>query len=310
MRNTSIFSILTSCVLISIYSITLAKPPKSKTTENNNLLDKPLDSNHSLLWQISGNGLSKPSYLYGTIHIIPQEDFFIGKNVTKKIEHSDELVMEVDLNDMDIISIAKLSLLDSNKNIKDYLSDSDYTTLLNFMTDTVGIEKNMFNMVYARMKPFYVEQLLFLKHIGTEKESYEETFKAISDRKKIPQTGLETFEEQLKFIDEISLDEQFSSLVETIKTYTEQTKKLDKLINDYKHQNLDELTKSFMDEENSSIKDKLVDKRNQQWIPKITNLIKNKSCFIAVGAGHLGGENGVIQLLKDKGYIVEPISIN
>lgn len=300
---------ITTFILCCLYTFSFAKPPKNNTVKTIQL-DQPLTTNQSLFWQISGNGLTKPSYLYGTIHIIPQDDFFVGKNITKKLENTDELVMEVDLSKMDIVSIAKLSLLDSNKTIKDYLNDSDYTTLLNFMTDTIGIDINMFNLAYARMKPFYVEQLLFINHIGQERESYEETFKAISDKKNISQTGLETFEEQLKFIDEIPLEEQFQSLVETIKSYNTQVKKLDKLVEDYKKQDLDALTASFMDEENSKLKDKLIDKRNHKWIPAIMELTKNKSCFIAVGAGHLGGENGIIQLLKNQGYTVEPIPIN
>ena len=71
------------------------------------------------------------------------------------------------------------------------------------------------------------------------------------------------------------------------------------------------LAKSFEeDEDDQTLKTKLLDKRNQNWIPKINAVIQNKSCFIAIGAGHLVGENGLINLLKNQGYTVEPISIN
>jgi uncharacterized protein YbaP (TraB family) len=61
---------------------------------------------------------------------------------------------------------------------------------------------------------------------------------------------------------------------------------------------------------NQIFKLKLVDKRNNNWIPKLVDLFSKKSCFVAVGAGHLAGENGLINLLKKQGYTVEPISIN
>ena len=56
--------------------------------------------------------------------------------------------------------------------------------------------------------------------------------------------------------------------------------------------------------------EKLVDKRNHNWIPKLKEIIQQKSCFIAIGAGHLGGENGLIKLLQLQGFTVEPISID
>ena len=59
---------------------------KSKNKKNAPVLEKALQTNNSLFWQISGNGLEQPSYLYGTIHAIPQDDYFLGKKVSEKIK--------------------------------------------------------------------------------------------------------------------------------------------------------------------------------------------------------------------------------
>jgi len=99
-------------------------------------------------------------------------------------------------------------------------------------------------------------------------------------------------------------------MVKTIKNYSSETAKLGQLVKEYKTQNLAALTASFEEDEDQTLKVKLVDKRNSNWIPKLKSLMQNKSCFVAVGAGHLGGENGLINLLKKQGYTVEPISIN
>ena len=80
--------IATSLLLLLV--LTGFRPPQKNATDKNPLtLDKPLSSDHSLLWQISGNGLSKPSYLYGTIHMISRDDYFLGKNVSKKLGKSE-----------------------------------------------------------------------------------------------------------------------------------------------------------------------------------------------------------------------------
>ena len=108
-------------ILFSVLVCSAFKPPKKdKETTQLPVLDKPINSSNSLMWQISGNGLSKPSYLYGTIHVIDQENYFLGKNVKKKIKQCDELVMELDMENIDVSALTKLSLLDSGKTIKNY----------------------------------------------------------------------------------------------------------------------------------------------------------------------------------------------
>lgn len=295
-------------ILLLLVSCSAAKKTTTNVASTN--LDKPLNTDNSLLWQISGNGLTKPSYLYGTIHVISQEDYFLGKNVIKKIQNSDELVMEIDFEKMDITTLAQLSVLPEGKFIKNYMNDTDYNTLQSFMEDSIGIKKFTFENAYGKLKPFFIEQLIFFKYLGQEKESYEQNFKKLAEDKNIPTSGLETYEEQLRFLDEISIEDQLKSMVKTIKNYSSETAKLGQLVKEYKTQNLAALTASFEEDEDQTLKVKLVDKRNSNWIPKLKSLMQNKSCFVAVGAGHLGGENGLINLLKKQGYTVEPISIN
>ena len=285
---------------------------KVVATNNENTVnpDKPIATNNSLLWQISGNGIAQPSYLYGTIHIISHDDYFLGKNVKRKLQNSNEVIMEIDLKKMDIGALAQLSILPEGKFIKDYMSDSDYTILQSFMEDSIGIKKSTFENAYGKLKPFFIEQLIFFNYLGQDKESYEENFKKLAEERNIPISGLETYDEQLKFLEEIPLEDQLKSMVKTIKNYTSETEKLGQLVVYYKAQNLTALSKSFEEEEDQELNTKLLDKRNSNWIPKIQSAIKNKSCFIAVGAGHLVGANGLIELLKKQGYTVEPISIN
>ena len=178
----------------------------------------------------------------------------------------------------------------------------------NFAIDSIGLTKQIFNDVYAKLKPFFLEQLI-ITNLIKEKISYEMEIKKIADEKNTTIIGLETMNEQLKFIDEIPINDQLLSIVKTIKNFTNESTKLNELIQYYKAQNIEALSKMF-EEEEPYLKLKLVDKRNNNWIPKLVGLFSKKSCFVAVGAGHLAGENGLINLLKKQGYTVEPISIN
>jgi uncharacterized protein YbaP (TraB family) len=93
------------------------------------------------------------------------------------------------------------------------------------------------------------------------------------------------------------------------------SKEMKKMVDFYKNQDLQGLylfmIESFQDdrtmEESNELKNRMLDQRNKQWIPKLENWMKQKTLFVAVGAGHLAGEQGVLQLLKNQGYIVEPV---
>ena len=190
------------------------------------------------------------------------------------------------------------------------MSDSDFVILRTFMVDSIGIKPYTFDIAYCKLKPFYLEQLIFFRYMHDAKESYEENLTKIAQNNTISIVGLETFEEQLKFLEGIPIESQLKSMVETIKNYTSETQKLDQLIKDYRNQDLNALMKSFEDEEDITQTDNLIKNRNTNWIPKVKALINSKTCFIAVGAGHLGGKDGLIQLLRKEGYTVEPISID
>jgi uncharacterized protein YbaP (TraB family) len=95
--------VLTTIILL----ISGCKTPQKSTQATAVVLDKPIATKNSLLWQISGNGLLKPSYLYGTIHIIGEDNYFLGKNVQKKLFHCDELVMELDPAKINVAALTR-----------------------------------------------------------------------------------------------------------------------------------------------------------------------------------------------------------
>jgi uncharacterized protein YbaP (TraB family) len=118
---------------------------------------------------------------------------------------------------------------------------------------------------------------------------------------------LETFEAQLNFLDQIPLDEQFEDLLYSIENWAETRTQFTKLLEAYKDQDLETLHYLIEDEmENPKMKELLLERRNHDWIPKLTAWINEGNSFIAVGAGHLAGEFGLIRLLRQQGYEVWP----
>ena len=123
--------------------------------------------------------------------------------------------------------------------------------------------------------------------------------------------GLESVAEQMKVFDAIPYDVQMKELVKTAKTDLEKDKKeMELFMEIYKSEDINAMYIATQESENeitSKFEEILLSNRNKNWIPIIEKVAKEKATFFGVGAGHLGGEMGVIQLLRKNGYKVEAV---
>jgi len=174
----------------------------------------------------------------------------------------------------------------------------------------MGMTMEMFDLTFGKMKPFVLLQLITQKMFEGATESYEMTLMGLASKSKIESIGLETVQEQIGFFDQIPQQELALIIVDYFDesdSLMAQTKLMQEI---YKSGNLDSLA-SFMVESSPELmefEELLLTKRNQNWIPKLLPLIQSKSSFIAVGAAHLAGENGLIELLKKEGYKLTPVA--
>lgn len=258
----------------------------------------------NLLWEISGNGLEKPSYLFGTMHLIPEDSFFVPKQYKAAIEASDHLLLEIVLDGKAMMQTAMGMFLKPPSSLKSLLGEEEYFFLQTFMKDSMKMPVPMYQMY----KPIFLTQQISMGYCMSEMPvSYEMNLMSEFKKAKKPISGLETVAKQMKVMDEISLEEQAMGLIETIHNPGKSCTQFSQLTEIYRRQDLDGLLK--LSAEDPEIEDhlgSLLYERNQDWIPQIEVLIKKESVFIAVGAGHLPGEKGVISLLREIGYIVEP----
>ncbi len=262
-------------------------------------------SDHTLLWEISGNGISSPSYLYGTIHIICEEDFNVREKLKEKFKASQKIYLEIDMDDPSMnMKMMQLSMLQGKK-LSDIFSDSDYHKLNIFFRDTIGMPLTLLNT----MKPFVLFSILTLKTLPcSAQESYEMTFVKMAKEQNKEVLGLETIEEQMKIFDDMPDSVQVQMVMRYVNEFDEQRKEFAKMVEDYKRQDLDALYQSIMSSPDiAGSEEVLLFNRNERWIPIIEEAIQKGSVFFAVGAGHLPGANGIIALLRKKGYTVQGV---
>lgn len=263
------------------------------------------DGYNALLWEISGNGISSPSYLYGTVHMICPEDFVTGKQLQEKFRSAQKVFLEVDMDDPSMnMKMMQLSLL-RGKKLSDMFSDSDYNKLNVFFRDTIGMPLTLLNT----MKPFVLFSILTLKSLPcAEPQSYELTFVKMAKEQSKEVLGLETIEDQMKIFDGMPDSVQVQMVMRYINEFDEQKKEFAKMVDAYKQENLDSIYEHIMSSPDiSGSEEVLLFNRNAKWIPIMEAAMQKEKIFFAVGAGHLGGPKGVINLLREKGYSVKGI---
>ena len=262
---------------------------------------------NSLLWEIKSPKINKSSFLYGTIHMVKKEDFKLKEKVKRSFNSCTKLALEVDLN-MSLktkMDVAMSTLLPNNKSIDEFMSKDEFMKLKVYAIDSVGISEKKFNK-YTRLKPFYFSSILIKESLGKIK-SYDEEFHKMSSKNKMSEIGLESIQSQLKIIDQTSIQDQVKMLLEGLENG--EANSFDQMVKAYNEEDIKTLYK-IITNESSDIKDfqyNFIDKRNQSWISVIEKTINIEPTFIAVGAGHLYGEKGVINLLKKQGYDVNPV---
>lgn len=266
--------------------------------------DGQAQDNNSLLWKVEGNGI-QPSYLLGTLHILPKADFEIKEKVKKAFKEADQIVLELDMDDPSMqADMIKNMMLENGKNLKDYVTDEEYKIIDKALINASGQGMATFGM----MKPMTISSLLTVNMMGKETASFELSFIKMAAEQKKEILGLETIAEQFAVFDQVPYEEQLDDVVEMITNKAETSELLGGMVNAYKNEDLAALLKLINTQmEDPAEIEALLDNRNKNWIPKIGKISAEKSTFYGVGAGHLPGKNGVINLLKKAGYKVTPV---
>ena len=270
----------------------------------------PLNANaqkklaNSLLWEISGKGI-EPSYLMGTIHLLPQEDFILKEKVTKALGASDQIVMELDMDDPAMMGqMMQMMTIADGKTLKDFMTTEEYEFLDKELSSSFGQGLSAF----GKMKPLAILSMVTLKLMGEQPASFERTFIAMAKEQNKEIYGLETVEDQMQVFEDIPYESQLDDIIEMLQDGDATQEYYDQMIDTYKAEDLNALIKMLNEYyENPEEAKILLDNRNIKWTPKIAEYAKDKSTFFAVGAGHLPGDNGVIKLLKKAGYKVKPV---
>lgn len=268
----------------------------------------------SLLWKVTGKGI-KPSYLFGTIHIIGASDYLWTPTMEQALKKTKKLVTEIDMSQQMAMALEMMALAPMNdgEELKNLLSPEDYQLVKTyFMEESKSPEAKMTFGLAQTWQPMLLMSLLYPEMIDGPVKMYEMELTKMAKAEEMEFGGLETVKDQMAVFHTIPYKQQAETLVESVKDLQSGEGKmladLNKMIERYKEQDVDGLLEAMGEElEEMDNQEAMLDGRNEKWIPKIIATSKKTPTFYAVGAGHLGGEKGVIRLLRAAGYKVTPV---
>ncbi len=262
---------------------------------------------NTLLWEVSGNGLSKPSYLFGTFHLMCKQDIYFSENLKKAFGFADQVYMEMDMDDPATLLGGMIYMnMKGGKKLSDLLTPDEYKHVAQFFSDSLHMPIKLLES----MKPSMIGALLYPKMMPCKSVSgVEEQLMVLAKKDKKEIRGLETIAFQASVFDSIPYETQAKELVKSIDSVNKYKLYFDTMMNVYKSQRITEIEKMFSKsefgmEENQEV---LLFGRNRNWVKQLKTIMKGNPVFVAVGAGHLVGDKGLIALLRKDGYTVKPI---
>ncbi len=263
---------------------------------------------NTLLWEITGKGLPKPSYLFGTFHLMCKEDIHLSNYLKTALGEVPEVYFEMDLDDPSNTLGAFLFMnMKDGKTLKSLYTKEEYDRLDKYFRDSLGTNLSMF----PKMKPNFLDAFLFPKMMPCKNMSgVEQEIMLLAQKDKKEIKGFETIAMQSAVFDSIPYEEQAKELLKTIDSIHQYGKYFDSMLTAYKQQQLSSIEEFFNNPAfnvNEGSMDILLDKRNKDWVEQLKKILPGNNIFMAVGAGHLVGENGLINLLKKEGYTLRPL---
>jgi uncharacterized protein YbaP (TraB family) len=263
---------------------------------------------HHTLWKIQGQ--QNAVYLLGSIHLLKKEDYPLPTPMEAAFTNSRVVVFETDIGEMEkpevVMKLATKGMLPAGQTLHDQLTPAVYLAFSNHI-QKAGMPAELFESFTPAMAAISLVALE-LKKLGLDPEQGLDKYfygRAREENKTI--VPLETLDFQINLMTEFSKEEGELLMKSTLKDIEKMESEFGELLKAWHTGDGDKLEKMLNEamEEAPVIYKRLLTDRNQRWVPKIEELARGKeNAIIIVGAGHLVGSNGVVELLKKKGYKV------
>lgn len=279
-----------------------------------------LSANAQLLWKVSDNGLTAPSYVMGTHHLAPFSIMDSIAGLRQAMRETQQVYGELKMSELESPATMQLMqksmMIDSDTTLTTLFSPEDFATVNKFCKENMMTDLTM----APKLKPAFllnnVVVMAYVKHIGkfNPQEQLDTFFQSQASKNGKKVDGLETPEFQFNLLfNGASLQRQAQLLMCTINNIDSEVETLKKLTDAYMRQDLSTMLEISEKRKGNQCdplpgeEDAMIFNRNKAWAEKLPAIMKAAPTFVAVGALHLPGEKGLLNSLKKQGYTVEPV---
>lgn len=279
-----------------------------------------------LLYKITGNGLTAPSYIIGTYHLAPVSFVDSIPGIRQAMNSVEQVYGELDMTDMmspdNLQKIQAAMMLPEGTTLNTILSEEEINLLNTLLRKVLGVDLTnpILAQQFNKLKPSVITtQLSILSYLKNApsfdpNNPFDGYFQKVAKEQGKGVGGLESLDFQMEVLYKgQTLERQKEVLMGQIKHWDVMDKMADSVIKAFFKQDLDAINEA-LDMKTGDVCDPtpeeealLIDNRNADWLQKMPAIMQAKPTLFAVGAGHLPGENGVLNLLKVAGYTVEGI---
>ncbi|WP_175402709.1 TraB/GumN family protein [Mangrovivirga cuniculi] len=269
-----------------------------------------------MLWKIEHPETDKVSYLYGTLHLLDKSYIDSLPAVTEALTRAELIVGETVTDSTDLLrKVIKYTLMEDTL-LSDIMDSVKFKKLNNLLKENLGVSVLYLNQFKPAMAWSMFTQAIYVQEFPVLAETNEvlidQYFLDYANNNNIELVGLETTSFQMNLLfNRISVLRQLEILEDAVDNIDENKVLLNLMIRNYFANKLESIEADLMsnglseDEKNMLLRD-----RNREWLSKIPDLINNKNSFIAVGAGHLVGKEGLISGLRKLGFKVTPVEMS
>jgi len=265
----------------------------------------------TLLWEITGKGLKKPSYLFGTMHVSSKMAFHLSDSFYVGIKNADIVALELDPQ---LWQDQLFRYQNMQTNLRQYTQGSP-NNYLNEKSFQLEKYENKLKLALSE-EPTIINGLLyrtFQPKADFEEDTYLDLYIYQTGKKLGKQaTGVENYFQTEKLILEATQDMMKDKKKRNIDTDGESFYELEKKTQEaYRKGDLDMLDSlERLMQPSAAYLEKFLYRRNEIQADAVDSIVKKHSLFVGVGAAHLPGRRGVIELLRKKGYTLRPISMH
>ncbi|MGJ1496153.1 TraB/GumN family protein [Sphingobacterium spiritivorum] len=257
----------------------------------------------SLLWKIEGKDLEAPSYLFGTVHMLARKNFEMSAKAIDAMDKTSRVYLEINMAAPNLAEESQKHMM-SDKTISSQIKPEEIALVDEVLGKKLGITLAQVD----KIKPMFLIAMIMQKSFTEPMASFEEEIIKHTKQEGKTIEGLSSIEEQYSFADKIFETSDLPSYLKSMDEFDIQSI-LSYIYQLYKEENIagmDELLLKYTSSNPETYR-QLLPVRNHLWADRMPALMSEAPTFFAVGSGHLSGEEGVINLLRQKGYTVTPV---